>query len=72
MDTDDVLYAIKCLPDPLHPSTQIAQRAAAEIERLQAIIDSRPAINAALPESYVKWSQSIYVMETAEIRGHDS
>lgn len=36
----------------------------AENERLQRIIDSRPAINAALPESYIAWSQSIYLMES--------
>lgn len=41
----------------------IQHEAAIEIERLQAIIDSRPAVNAALPESYVKWSQSIYEIE---------
>lgn len=40
----------------------------AEIERLQRIIDSRPAINAGLPESYIHWSQSIYAMEAAHIR----
>lgn len=34
-----------------------------ECKRLQAIIDSRPAINAGLPETYIKWSQSIYAME---------
>ena len=34
-----------------------------EIERLQRIIDSRPAINAGLPDTYIKWSQSIYAME---------
>lgn len=72
MDTDDVLHAIECLPDPLHPSTQIAKRVAVEIERLQRIIDSRPAINAGLPESYIKWSQSIYEMEAAHVRGCDS
>lgn len=38
-------------------------QAANEIERLQRIIDSRPAINAGLPESYVLWSQSIYELE---------
>ena len=36
-----------------------------EIARLQAIIDSRPAINAGLPDTYIAWSQSIYVMETS-------
>lgn len=38
MDTDDVLHAVKSLPDPLHPSTQIARRAAAEIERLRSYL----------------------------------
>ncbi len=34
-----------------------------EIERLQSIIDSRPAINAGLPGSYIQWSQSIYEID---------
>jgi hypothetical protein len=37
--------------------------AANEIDRLQRIIDSRPAINAALPASYIEWSQKIYATE---------
>jgi hypothetical protein len=37
----------------------------AEIARLQRVIDGRPAINAALPESYIEWSRSIYAMEFA-------
>jgi hypothetical protein len=32
----------------------------AERELLQDILDSRPAINAGLPETFVRWSQSIY------------
>ena len=44
----------------------------AENERLQAIIDSRPAINAGLPETYIEWSQSIYVMEASVARGKPS
>ena len=32
----------------------LAHQAASEIERLQRIIDNRPAINAGLPETYVK------------------
>ena len=39
------------------------QDAGREIDRLQAIIDSRPAINAALPQSYIDWSQGIYATE---------
>jgi hypothetical protein len=35
----------------------------ADVERLQRIIDGRPAINAGLPESYIRWSQSIYELE---------
>lgn len=32
---------------------------ATEIERLRKIIDSRPAINAGLVESYIEWTQGI-------------
>lgn len=38
-----------------------------ERDRLQSIIDSRPAINVGLPETYIKWSQSIYVLEAAHV-----
>lgn len=34
--------------------------ARAERDLLQEILDGRPAINAALPDSYVRWSQAIY------------
>ncbi len=34
-----------------------------EVERLQYLIDSRPAINAGLPQTYVLWSQSIYEID---------
>ena len=37
----------------------------AEIARMQRIIDSRPAINAGLPQTYIEWSHSIYQMEAA-------
>ena len=56
--------------DPLiEVMNSLAHQAADEIERLQRVIDSRPAINAGLPETYIKWSQSIYVMECAHITG---
>lgn len=42
------------------------------VDRLQKIIDSRPAINAALPESYIKWSQGIYAADYAQCVGHNS
>lgn len=38
----------------------------AEIERLRRIIDSRPAINAALPDSYIAWSQQIYLVDALD------
>ena len=43
----------------------------AEIRRLQAVIDSRPAINAGLPETYIRWSQSIYAMEAMRAAGQN-
>lgn len=39
--------------------SQIAELKA-ELDLLQDILDSRPAINAALPDSYIRWSQAIY------------
>ena len=41
--------------------------AADEIDRLQRIIDSRPAINAGLQQAYIEWSHSIYAMEAARV-----
>lgn len=43
-----------------------------ENARLQRIIDGRPAINAALPESYIRWSQSIYALEFERASGQPS
>lgn len=37
----------------------------AERDFLQEVLDTRPAINAALPESYIRWSQSLYSGEAA-------
>jgi len=45
---------------------------ATECDRLRAIIDSRPAINAGLPETYIEWSQSIYLADYATTVGHDA
>ncbi|MFA6204522.1 MAG: hypothetical protein WC710_15195 [Gallionella sp.] len=47
-------------------------KAADEIDRLQRIIDSRPAINAGLPETYIQWSQGIVQTEIAQAIGQDS
>lgn len=52
---------------PPGPARYVLLKAADEIERLQRIIDSRPAINAALPDSYIKWSQTIYAMEASHV-----
>ena len=43
---------------------------AEEKERLQKIIDSRPAINAGLPETYIKWSQGIMQTDIARAIDH--
>lgn len=44
-------------------------QAAEEIDRLQRIIDSRPAINAGLPGTYIAWSQGIYQTDAAQAAG---
>lgn len=38
-------------------------------DKLQNILDHRPAINAGLPETYIKWSQGIYVVEAKDALG---
>lgn len=53
-------------------AVQTLNDAAAEIERLQRIIDSRPAINAGLPETYIEWSHGIYATDYAQAVGHDA
>lgn len=61
---------------PLHEWEDIdldeLEASANELERLQTIIDSRPAINAGLPETYIHWSQSIYAMEFARARNTEN
>lgn len=46
--------------------------AANEIDRLQRIIDSRPAINDGLPATYIEWSKLIYSADYARAVGHDA
>lgn len=43
------------------------RKVVAERDRLQRIIDSRPAINAGLPQTYIEWSQSIYALDMAHL-----
>ncbi len=49
----------------------VMRKAADELDRLQRILDSRPAINAGLPETYIEWSQGIYAADYAQAVGHD-
>ena len=56
----------------LYQSDEEAARAAwAECQRLRQIIDSRPAINAGLPQTYIEWSRGVYECDAAHILGHD-
>ena len=62
------ITTLPCSTEVARHIAQIARErdeARAEVERLQAVLDSRPAINAGLPETYIRWSQSIYAMEAA-------
>ncbi len=40
------------------------------VDRLQRILDSRPAINSGLPETYIEWSQGIYACDYATAGTH--
>lgn len=48
-----------------------AEKAEAEKDRLQMILDSRPAINAGLPDSYIKWSRNVTECEIVKVIGTD-
>ena len=56
----------------LGSDTALMREAATEIDRLRRIIDSRPAINAGLPETYIEWSQGIYMSDIAQCVGLDA
>ncbi len=47
-------------PDEIAAKDQRIAELEAEKQLLQDILDGRPAINAGLPETYIRWSQSIY------------
>lgn len=47
----------------IHYWKERAERAEAQAERLREMLDSRPAINAGLPETYVEWSQGVYLAD---------
>lgn len=53
-------------------SPDLMEDAADEIDRLQRIIDSRHAINAGLPETYIQWSQGVMQTDIARAIGHDA
>ena len=63
----DGVYAVgdaaDCAAPRLREASMELLRLHEENERLQRIIDSRPPINAGLPQTYIEWSQSIYVMD---------
>ncbi len=43
-----------------------------ERARLQRILDSRPAINAGLPETYIEWTRGVYETDFVAAKGADS
>lgn len=61
MSDDDVLLRrIEALGAEIAKANAERDEAQAEAAMLQDILDSRPAINAGLPDTYIRWSQSIY------------
>ena len=42
-----------------------AQVLRSEVERLQDLLDRRPAINAGLVESYIEWTRLVYASDIA-------
>lgn len=70
--TADYLREYAANPGYSHADyADVMRKGADELERLQRILDSRPAINAGLPETYIEWSQGIYAADYAQAVGHD-
>lgn len=70
MKQPEALRLADQLSSPYAMDYEDAMQAAAELrrlheqnERLIRIIDSRPAINAGLPQTYIDWSQSLYLVD---------
>ena len=59
---DRIIAALNAAGYVIQSPDEAAQIAELSAERdlLQDILDSRPTINAALPDSYIRWSQAIY------------
>ena len=51
------------------PNCDCRRCAIAERDRLRLVLDSRPAINAGLPESYMEWSTLVYQADFAALGG---
>jgi hypothetical protein len=75
MMSEHIIEALKIAADELHVKRpnlehmpELLRYAATEIERLRRVIDSRPAINAALPDTYVAWTQGIYAADILNAR----
>lgn len=49
--------------------TRALNKLTAENKRLQQIINARPAINAGLPETYIEWSQNLYLLDAIRSAG---
>lgn len=61
---DDLAAVVKDIAASLRAESNVfrheLREMSAERDLLQEILDGRPAINAGLPDSYIRWSQSIY------------
>jgi len=51
--------------------TALARKAERERDRLQLMLDSRPAINTGLLEAYIEWTQGVYLADMGKAVGHN-
>lgn len=59
----DIEKAIMLARQGDYPGARLTPLLAQEIDRLRRIIDSRPAINAGLPGTYIEWSQKVAALD---------
>jgi len=63
----DLAAERKLLDDAMNSRSQLK----AERDRLQSILDSRPAINTGLLEAYIEWTQGVYLADMGKAVGHN-
>jgi hypothetical protein len=71
LERDEALKANSMLLKAASDMEEQRDAALAERDRLQRILDSRPAINTGLLEAYIEWTQGVYLADMGKAVGQN-